>query len=207
MTHAPRPSKTTRRRLAFDTALGRCTLEYGAAGIAAVELPSRRPATRGRHLPAARQIARRIAQALDGTPVDFGQVKLDLSGVPPFHALLYATLRGIPWGVTLSYGELAARAGRPGAARAAGRALADCRWSILVPCHRVVASQGLGGYGGPGGLALKRRLLDLEAGASPDAVRAPPPRARPPAAPWPARARRSGDCARGATGTPAPAPA
>ena len=67
----------------------------------------------------------------------------------------------IPRGQTCSYAELAARAGRPGAARAVGQAMARNPWPIIVPCHRVVASDGgLGGYGG--GLDMKERLLRLE---------------------------------------------
>ena len=68
-----------------------------------------------------------------------------------------------PYGRTISYDELASRAGSPGGSRAAGRANGDNRIAIVVPCHRVIRANGdLGGYGG--GLDRKRRLLDLEAG-------------------------------------------
>jgi O-6-methylguanine DNA methyltransferase len=69
--------------------------------------------------------------------------------------------REIPYGQTRSYGWLAARAGKPQAARAVGQAMAANPWPIIVPCHRVVSSNGhLGGYGG--GLGMKERLLRLE---------------------------------------------
>jgi len=88
-------------------------------------------------------------------------VTIDLSGVPPFHRKVLAAARRIPCGRTVTYGELARRAGSPRAARAAGQAMAHNPVPLIVPCHRVVAAGGgLGGFGG--GLALKRRLLALE---------------------------------------------
>ncbi|MEX1224432.1 MAG: MGMT family protein, partial [Pirellulales bacterium] len=72
--------------------------------------------------------------------------------------------RRIPIGQTMSYAELAAVAGSPGAARAVGNIMAGNRVPIIVPCHRVVGSGGsLGGYSSSGGLRTKRRLLSLEA--------------------------------------------
>ena len=86
---------------------------------------------------------------------------LDFDGVSPFLRAVWQATRDIPRGQTCSYGELAARVGRPGAARAVGQAMAHNPWPIVVPCHRVVASDGgLGGYGG--GLDMKKRLLSLE---------------------------------------------
>jgi methylated-DNA-[protein]-cysteine S-methyltransferase len=70
-------------------------------------------------------------------------------------------LRGVPRGEVVTYGELAALAGRPGAARAAGTFCARNRLSPFVPCHRVVASNGIGSYGSLG-IEYKRRLLALE---------------------------------------------
>ena len=67
----------------------------------------------------------------------------------------------MPRGEVVSYGELAALAGRPGAARAAGAFCAANRFALVVPCHRVVAAHGIGGYGTPG-VDVKRRLLALE---------------------------------------------
>jgi methylated-DNA-[protein]-cysteine S-methyltransferase len=69
--------------------------------------------------------------------------------------------REVPWGDVVTYGELAAHAGYPGAARAAGSVCAGNRFWLIVPCHRVVAATGIGGYGASG-TALKRRLLELE---------------------------------------------
>jgi methylated-DNA-[protein]-cysteine S-methyltransferase len=80
-----------------------------------------------------------------------------------FELAVWTALREIPYGETVSYGELAARIGRPEAARAVGVANARNPIAVIVPCHRVIGADGsLTGYGG--GLERKRLLLDLEAG-------------------------------------------
>ena len=80
----------------------------------------------------------------------------------PFEQLVWAELARIPYGETTSYGEIARRIGHPGAARAVGRANGRNPIAIVLPCHRVIGSDGsLTGYGG--GLDLKRALLTLEA--------------------------------------------
>jgi methylated-DNA-[protein]-cysteine S-methyltransferase len=84
---------------------------------------------------------------------------------PPVPLAVWAALRAIPYGETVSYGELARRIGRPDASRAVGLANGRNPISIVVPCHRVVGASGaLTGYGG--GLDRKRFLLELEAGQS-----------------------------------------
>lgn len=93
--------------------------------------------------------------------MDFGDVELDLEWATPFQRELAGALRAVPRGEVVSYGELAALAGRPGAARAAGAFCAANRFAFVIPCHRVVAANGIGGYG-DGGLDVKRRLLALE---------------------------------------------
>ncbi|MFC2991203.1 methylated-DNA--[protein]-cysteine S-methyltransferase [Halomonas tibetensis] len=81
-------------------------------------------------------------------------------GGSDFQRQVWAALLRIPWGETRTYGELARRLGREGAARAVGAANGANPLPLLIPCHRVVAASGLGGYSG--GLALKRRLLEME---------------------------------------------
>jgi methylated-DNA-[protein]-cysteine S-methyltransferase len=81
-----------------------------------------------------------------------------------FERRVWSALQDIPYGESTSYGELARRIGEPGAARAVGLANARNPIAVIVPCHRVIGADGsLTGYGG--GLARKRFLLDLEAGA------------------------------------------
>jgi methylated-DNA-[protein]-cysteine S-methyltransferase len=77
-----------------------------------------------------------------------------------FQKEVWAELSKIPYGTTISYGELARRVGRPKGPRAVGQANGRNPIPIIVPCHRVVASNGIGGYGG--GLPLKRSLLAVE---------------------------------------------
>ncbi|MFY0991328.1 methylated-DNA--[protein]-cysteine S-methyltransferase [Halomonas sp. C05BenzN] len=84
-------------------------------------------------------------------------------GGSAFQRQVWAALLRIPYGETRTYGDLARRLDREGAARAIGAANGANPLPLLIPCHRVVAADGLGGYSG--GPALKRRLLTLEAGA------------------------------------------
>ena len=89
-------------------------------------------------------------------------VPLDLRG-SEFQRAFWAALLEIPYGETASYGEIARRVGRPGKARAVGRANGSNPIAVIVPCHRVIGADGtLTGYGG--GLERKRLLLDLESG-------------------------------------------
>jgi methylated-DNA-[protein]-cysteine S-methyltransferase len=101
----------------------------------------------------------------DRAPLD--EVPVDLEYDSPFFERCARALRAVPAGETVSYGELAALAGAPGAARAAGTFCARSHLSLFVPCHRVVAAHGLGSYGSYG-VAYKRRLLALE--GCPDAL-------------------------------------
>jgi len=109
----------------------------------------------------ATDVCRRIHGFLLGDPADLADVPLDLDWCTPFQRAAVETLREIPRGELVTYGELAALAGAPGAARAAGSVCAQNRFWLLVPCHRVVAADGIGGYGSSG-VGLKRRLLELE---------------------------------------------
>jgi methylated-DNA-[protein]-cysteine S-methyltransferase len=90
-------------------------------------------------------------------------IRLDMSRVSSFRRLVYEAARAIAPGTTVSYGELAARIGRPNAARPVGQALACNPFAIIVPCHRVLAANGTsGGFSANGGVATKLRLLSLE---------------------------------------------
>jgi len=106
-------------------------------------------------LPAARQ----IDEYLKGTRRSFS-LRLAIDGLPPFSRAVIEELRKVPCGNTITYGELACRAGSPGASRAVGNIMAANPLPLVIPCHRVVAKSGLGGFGG--GLDLKRRLLRHE---------------------------------------------
>jgi methylated-DNA-[protein]-cysteine S-methyltransferase len=107
-------------------------------------------------LPAGKELSEYFA----GTRRRF-TLRVDLGWLPPFARAVLAALRRVPYSELVSYGQLAARAGRPGAARAVGRVMAKNPIPIVIPCHRVVAADGtLGGFSG--GLSHKRALLALE---------------------------------------------
>jgi methylated-DNA-[protein]-cysteine S-methyltransferase len=106
-------------------------------------------------------LAERVKRHFAGARDTFADVTIDLDGYTTFQRAVVETLRNIPWGEVVTYGELAALAGYPNAQRAAGSVCAHNRFPLVVPCHRVVAANGIGRYGA-GGVEYKRRLLELE---------------------------------------------
>ena len=106
-------------------------------------------------------LAGRMRDYFAGSRDSFADVALDLDGYTPFQLAVVETLRRVPWGEVVTYGELAALAGFPNAQRAAGSVCAHNRFPLVVPCHRVIAANGIGRYGSSG-IAYKRRLLELE---------------------------------------------
>jgi methylated-DNA-[protein]-cysteine S-methyltransferase len=109
-------------------------------------------------------LQQRLAAYFAGRRIAFDDVPLDLEWCTPFQRRVAETLRAVPYGETVTYGELAALAGYPNAHRAAGTFCAQNRFGLVVPCHRVVAAGGLGSYGSLG-IAYKQRLLELERAA------------------------------------------
>ena len=140
----------------IDTPVGPVTVEMEAGKVVAVIFGERpRHTSRREKLPEAR---RWLAAWFKGRPV---APPLKLEGTP-FTRRVYEVVRRIPRGKTRSYGEVADAAGKPGAARAVGNVMSQNPVCLFIPCHRVVASHGLGGWGGNGGIAQKKFLLDLE---------------------------------------------
>jgi len=108
------------------------------------------------------ELAERIIRhVVDGIQCPY--VELDLSGLTEFQRKVLSVVRNILPGVVMTYGEVAAMAGSPRGGRAVGRVMASNSFAIIVPCHRVVAKQGLGGYFW--GKVVKMKLLELEANA------------------------------------------
>ncbi|TWT49157.1 Methylated-DNA--protein-cysteine methyltransferase [Rubripirellula amarantea] len=94
---------------------------------------------------------------------DFTEIFVDPTGWTPLSRRIYDACRQIESGTTATYGQLAASVGNPSASRAVGAAMARNRVLLVIPCHRVIASDGkLRGFSAPGGLVTKQRLLDLE---------------------------------------------
>jgi O-6-methylguanine DNA methyltransferase len=109
------------------------------------------------------ELAEKIVACLEGRR-PCPQMELDVADLTDFQKQIFAIVREIPRGRTRTYGEVAALSGRPKAARAVGRAMASNPFVVLVPCHRVIACRGLGGFAG--GLEIKEKLLALERGPS-----------------------------------------
>lgn len=151
----------------FTTRIGACGIEWNERGIERVVMRPRKMTGAAAKPPSyVREAARRITNHLAGKDDDLRDIKVDLSTFTPFTKKVYASLRKVPAGTVVTYGELAKRAGSPNAARAVGRAMATNPMPLIVPCHRVVASDGkLGGFSSSGGLRLKAQLLSLEGAA------------------------------------------
>jgi O-6-methylguanine DNA methyltransferase len=122
------------------------------------ELPSAR---KTRAEPREHPLTDRLRRYFAGERLSFRDVELDLSWGTEFQVAVAEALREVPYGETVTYGELAALAGHPNAQRAAGSFCAANRFPLVLPCHRVVAADGLGSYGSLGS-EYKRRLLELE---------------------------------------------
>lgn len=109
-----------------------------------------------------RKLANRLARHVEGKPQDFLDVPV-LYNSTPFAVAVYEELRKVRPGVTVTYGELAKRIGCPSSVRAVARAVANNRWPMVVPCHRVLRADGtLGGFSGGDGLVTKCVLLRAE---------------------------------------------
>ncbi len=110
------------------------------------------------------QLRRRLEAFARGEESGFSDVKIEKRAGSDFQARVVKETRRLRYGDTASYGELAARAGSPRAARAVGRVMATNRVPIIVPCHRVLAANGrLGGFSAPTGTDLKHEMLSREA--------------------------------------------
>lgn len=167
---------TGQRLSYFDTGVGRCAIAWSERGVVGVQLPEANEAATHARMqrrfpsnveatppPAVQAAIDGIVGLLTGEASDLTGVALDLRSVPEFHRAVYEIARRIAPGQTLTYGEIAAQLGDPGAARAVGQALGQNPIPIIVPCHRVLAAGGrAGGFSAPGGVMTKLRLLEIE---------------------------------------------
>jgi len=164
----------------FDTAIGRCGIAWGAPGVAAVQLPEAREIETRRRLfqlfPEARELRppaeiqgaiEGIAALLRGKPTDLSEVQLDMTGTPAFNARVYQFTRGIPRGETRSYAEVAAALKASGATHSVAQALAKNPFMLIVPCHRVLATDHAERMSPFGGSISKRRLLGIDGATTP----------------------------------------
>jgi methylated-DNA-[protein]-cysteine S-methyltransferase len=145
----------------MDTPVGLLVLEGNEDTLIGIRLPNDakrgdddRPGT----TPVLQQTVSQLEEYFAGERTEF-DIPMAFDGTE-FQRQVWAELCRIPYGETISYGELANRVGRPKGPRAVGQANGKNPIPIIVPCHRVVASTGIGGYGG--GLPMKRALLAVE---------------------------------------------
>jgi methylated-DNA-[protein]-cysteine S-methyltransferase len=155
-----------RRICSFNTALGRIHLTWTAEGICGLRFHEGIPEHEDKSAPMwVMEAMRRLMSHLAGHPQDLKGIRVDLSDLTPFQRQVADILRATAPGQTISYGEVALLAGRPSAARAVGQAVKANPVLILVPCHRVVASKGPGGWSAFGTPERKARLLEIEKGS------------------------------------------
>ena len=116
-------------------------------------------------------LRKKLDEFAAGKRVSFDNIQVRIENRTEFQQKVILATRAVDFGETVSYGELAARAGSPNAARAVGTVMANNNVPIIIPCHRVLASGGkIGGFSAPQGIDLKRRLLELESTAKIDGV-------------------------------------
>ena len=160
----------------FETPIGACGIAWGPRGITGLQLPeTTAQGTRARMRrrwagvtetappPEVQRAIDRVLALLAGEAVDLGDITLDLAAAPDFHRKVYEVARTIPPGNTMTYGEIAKKLGAPHESREVGQALGRNPVAIIVPCHRVLGADGkMGGFSANGGVATKRRILEIE---------------------------------------------
>lgn len=164
----------------IDTEIGTFGLGWTDKGVARASLPDvkseavgQRMASYGTQSVAPDQdIAELVAdiQAYGrGERIEFDEVPLDLDAQPEFYRRVYADILALKWGETTTYGDIARRLGDVSLSRAVGQALGANPIPLIVPCHRVLASNGkAGGFSAPGGVSSKMKMLALERATSPE---------------------------------------
>jgi methylated-DNA-[protein]-cysteine S-methyltransferase len=161
-TKTTKTTKTTpTATMPLETPIGRLVLECDEDVLIGVWLPNERrhPRRDGSDVPPVlKETATQLEEYFAGERTSF-DLPMELDGTE-FQRQVWTELTRIPYGETISYGELARRVGRPNGPRAVGQANGRNPIPIIVPCHRVLASNGIGGYGG--GLKVKRALLSVE---------------------------------------------
>jgi len=149
------------RYFTFDSGLGRMAVTASSKGLLTITLPQRSSPQAAGPPPEFAELVGQLTAYFEGKRISFLKYELDLCGATPFQTKVWEVTRSIPYGETRNYRWVADQIGNPEAARAVGQALGKNPLPIIIPCHRVIASDGsLGGYSG--GLEMKRQLLNLE---------------------------------------------
>jgi O-6-methylguanine DNA methyltransferase len=150
----------------FETVIGRCSFTWTTKGINSFVLHSQVRSTGSAE---AKIVANRIKQHLKGKSDQLLDIPIDYSGTPKFQVKVFKALRKIKSGTVVTYGDLAKKAGQPGAARAVGTAMAKNPIPMIIPCHRVLPKNSskdtvkrLGNFSSDGGVLTKAKLLHAE---------------------------------------------
>lgn len=158
----------------FETALGTIAIAWRGSCIVRLLLPQSDTAAMARKMQAFRAspgeppadiaaIISMVRRYAGGENLDFSSVNVSAGDVSAMREAIYVALRQVRHGETVTYGELAKRAGYPGQARDIGEAMGKNPVPLIVPCHRVVAAGGkIGGFSAPGGSVTKEKMLRLE---------------------------------------------
>ena len=160
----------------FDSAIGRIGIAWTSLGIARLQLPELNDTKTLKKIASGclepqlaeppqwvERAIKKIQTHLLGKRQDLSAIKLDLGGISPFYLRVYRAALEIFPGTTVTYGDLAQEISCPRGARAVGQALGKNPIALIIPCHRVVAANAIGGgFSAHGGLATKRRLLEIE---------------------------------------------
>ncbi len=156
--------------MTFPTVLGICGIAWGEIGVTYFVLPDASEKTIEKQLKKytgsklqnakppkwVKELVQKVKAHLKGNAQDFSAVPLQFQAGSEFMESIYLATQKIPSGTVITYGELAAKLGNPGATRAIGSALGKNPIPLIVPCHRIVAASGkLGGFSSPGGVETK----------------------------------------------------
>ncbi len=159
-----------------ETAWGEVLLAGSSRGLCGLALPPARkqdPHRRAQKIWAGAQHAgsllqdlqAQIARYFEGEPIEYN-VSVDLTGASDFQRKVFTTTKNLKYGQVITYANLAKSIGQPGAVRAVGAALGENPIPLVIPCHRVINTNGdPGGFSAEQGVKLKRRMLDMEAAA------------------------------------------
>ena len=163
----------------FQTKWGYFGLAGSEYGLCRTQLPGPKPEKIKtlllKNLPAAqfdktfcKILQQQITAYFKGDYIKFSRdIPLILDGFSSFSISVLTTCREIEIGQTITYGQLAKKAGRPNASRAVGSTLAKNPLPLIIPCHRIIRSDGkMGGFSAPGGITLKKKMLELEGKAT-----------------------------------------
>ena len=164
----------------FETAIGTCGIVWTVRGVCGMQLPEKDAAAtlarvHHRHPTAVETTPpTHVLHAIDGVVAllagekrDLRDIQVDDEGQADFNKRVYAIVRQVPPGSTMTYGEVAERLGDKTLARAVGQAMGENPTPVIMPCHRVMAAGGkTGGFSAPGGIVTKLQLLTIE-GAEP----------------------------------------